>query len=397
MIKEVHWSEKMKVYFEQIIRVTPSQFKNFASGSLVREIEEKTRERNATEVEEQDLVKAFLDSIPVFFRSDMIKLLKDLGINTSRPKEEQIPKNDLVKMKSDIIQAAELAEVSYNEMLLDKIMKVYEENFSCTRSSITFSTTTKRVEHRGLSVQLVDIFNKYDPFKMAKDNQLLPNVDSVVNKFMQEIKSYVPILGYRIEFGVMTGIEQIDVMCASHLPQPVERLFSLRSTPDSLRGAKQFLDKFQLKFSCMFGVNYLKGILTLQFMTKQVQKINAQYIESMLKDLGYKIPVKGVMDLCERAVMVSLDFSCTKSQPDSVSFEMVAHSIEEVPKNLNGFIENYVQNAPFKGERKKYLYIVTFTRNGQFLKLKNDYSGTAVDCITGPFSTKNFRIQHAGH
>lgn len=397
MIKEVHWSEKMKIYFEQIMRVIPAQFKNFASGSLVREIEEKARERNATEVEEQDLVKAFLDSIPVFFRSDMIKLLKDLGIDTSKSKEENMPKNDLAKLKSDIIKAAELAEVSYDEMLLDKMMKVYQENFLGNRTCIAIGTTTRRVEHRGLSVQIIDIFNKYDPFKLAKRNQLLPNMGSPLDKFMEEIKNYIPILGYGIEFGVMTGIEQIYVMCASHLPQPIERIFSLKNTPDSIKGAKQLLAKLQLKFSCVFGINYLKGMLTLQFMTKQVEKLDAKYIEDMLKELGYKIPAKGVVELCEKAIMISTEFSCTKSLPDSVSFQMIAHSMEEVPKNLNGFIENYVQNAPFKKEKKKYIYTVTFTRNGQFLKLQNDYSGNSVDSLTGPFSVKNFHGKHLGH
>lgn len=390
IIKDVYWPEKMKVYFEQTMRATPSQFRNFASGTLVREVEDKARERNASEVSEQDLVKAFLDSIPVFFRGDMVKLLKDLGIDISRPKEESAPVNNIPKMKEDIIKSANLAGVSYNEMLMDKILKAYEVSFSGMHTCISFGTTTRRVEHRGLSIYIVDVYNQFDPFEIAKRNQLLVNHDSPIELFVQEVKKHVQRLGFGLEFGVMTGMEQINVMCATHIPQTVEQVLALGSAPDSLRANIPFLKKYQLQYLSVVGVNYLKNMITFQFVTNQISNFNVEYIESMLEELGYKVPAKTILEICLKAVLISIDFSATKKQPDSISFKMCANSIDEVPKNLNSFVENYAVNAPFRSDKKKYTYIITFTRSGQFLKIQNDYSGTSVDSLSGPFNQRAY-------
>lgn len=380
----------MKLYFEQTMRATPTQLRNVASGSLVREIEDKARERNATEVAEQDLVNAFLDSIPVFFRGDMIKLLKDLGINIARSKEDKMPMNDLVQMKEDIRKAAVLAGVSYNEEIVDRIMKAYEVNFSGVRTCISFSTTTKRIEHRGLSVHYVDVFNQNNPYQIAVEKHLLPDNGLPVDKFFNEVTSSIPVLGYAVDFGVTTGIERIYVACASHIPQKINKISVLKNAPESLTINMPLLEKYHLHYASMFGVNYLKSLASVQFMTKQIKKFNAEYIENMLKDFELKIPQKGVLDLCTNAIVVIIEFSYVRHQIDSITFRTCVHSLEEIPKNLNSLVDNYARNVPFKSSKRKYMYSVTFTRSGQYLEISNDYSGTTVDSMTGPFNQKEY-------
>lgn len=388
IIKDIYWPEKMKLFFEQTMRATPSQFRSIASGNLVREIEDKTRERNGNEVEEQDLVNAFLDSIPVYFRSDMMKLLSDLGINITRTKEETIPVNDLVKMKEHIIESAELAGVTYDNQILDSLMQAYKESFSNIRSCIAFSTSTKKVEHRGLTIHVVDIFNKFDPYKIAIENHLLAKNDMPIDYFIPQLREKVPLLGYMMEFNAALGIESLSVMCASHLPQKLERIAKMECAPQSMKLNVKYLAKYGITHASVYGANYLKGCIWTYCMAKQFEQLTCEKIENMLVDFDYKIPSRNMIELCLNVNSIIIEFSYIKKQPESIGFQVCVDSFEDIPKNMNSFIENYAKNVSFKSEKKKYMYIVVFTKNGQYLQLKSDYSATMVDCLTGPFNQK---------
>lgn len=389
IIKDVFWPEKMKLYFEQTMRATPSQFRNFASGNLVREIEDKARERNGTEVEEQDLVKAFLDTIPVYFRSDMVKLLADLGINVSRPKQEQIPVNDLVVVKDAIIKATGLAGVSHSEQIIESVMKAYEESMLNFHTCISFRTNTRRPEHRGLLVHIVDIFTQNNPYRVAIDNHLLPDNDMPIDKLFNELHDKIPVLGHTIEFGVETGIERIGIMSASHLPYRLSKILNLPSIPDSIRTNLPILERFHLKNVSIFSVDYLRTQVATRFMTIQIPNMNVEWIENILRSLEFKVPSSTIMELCVNAISIITGFSYIKSQLDYISFQVCVGSLEEMPKNMNSFIENYARNAPFRSENSKYVFSVVFMKNGQLLEIENDYSGTLVDSLTGPFNQKN--------
>ncbi len=371
------------------MRATPSQFRNVASGSLLREIEDKTRERNGTEVEEQDLVNAFLDTIPVYFRGDMVKLLADLGINTVRKKEEKIPHNDISKMKEAIIRSAELAGVGYDNQVIDSVIKAYELGASSIRSNIVFGTTTKKTEHRGLTIHISDIFNPLNPYQIAVQNHLLPNNGVQVDKLVDEVLVNVPVLGYMVEFNVSIGIESIGVLCASHLPQKLEKMSRLKCMPESFRKNVPILEKRGLHSASIYGANYLKGTAWAYCMSNQIQNPTIEWLEGLLSEFEYKIPSRTVLELCLKFNSVTIEFSYIKMMPDSITFQMCASSFDEIPKNLNNFIENFGRNLPFRQEdKKKYMYAITFTRNGQYLHMKGDYSGTMVDSLTGPFNQK---------
>lgn len=391
IIKDVFWPEKMKLYFEQTMRATPSQFRNFASGNLVREIEDKTRERNGTEVEEQDLVKAFLDTIPVYFRSDMVKLLADLGINVSRPKQEKVPVNDLVVVKGAIIKAADLAGVSHSEQIIESVMKAYERSLLNYHTSISFRTNTRRPEHRGLLVHIADIFTQNNPYKIAVDNHLLPNNDMPIDHLFNELNAKIPVLGYTIEFGVETGVERIGVMSASHLPYRLSKILDLPSVPESVKVNQPIFEQHNLTHVSIFAVDYLRSQIATRFMTIQVPNLNVEWIEDLLRSLDFKVPSRTITELCLNAVSVIAGFSYIKTQLDYISFQVCVESFEELPKNLNNFIESYAKNAPFRSSKNKYVYSVVFMKNGQLLEIENDYSGTLVESLTGPFNQKNLQ------
>lgn len=388
IIKDIYWPEKMKLYFEETMRATPSQFRNIASGSLVREIEDKTRERNGTEVEEQDLVNAFLDTIPVFFRNDMVKLLADLGINISRKKEDTVPVNDINKMKEAILKAVELAGVTYDNKVLDNIINAYKQSLSSIRTNIVFGTTTRKAEHRGLTVHFSDVYNQLNPYQIAVDNHLVPKNDLPIDRFLNEVMEIVPILGYMVEFNVAVGIENMGILCASHLPQKIEKIAALKSAPDSMRTELPILKKYGICQASIFGVNYLKGTAWAYCMSNQCNDITIEAIQNMLSEFNYKIPSSNILELCLKSNSIMIEFSYHKRQPDSITFQMCVESFDEIPSNLNNFIEHFGKNLEFRSDKHKYLYAVTFLKNGQILHLKGDYSGSMVDCLTGPFNQK---------
>lgn len=385
VIKDVYWPEKMKVYFEHTIRVTPAQFRNVASGNLVRDIEDKARERNSNEVSEEDLVGAFLDSIPVFFRPDMIKLLKDLGISVAeRSKKEK--KIDINSLRADIKSAADLVDVSCKDQILDSILKAFEVSLTSYRTCISLSTSTKRVEHRGLSVQFIDLFNKVNPYKKAVEEHMLPYNDLPMEHFMEECSVGNPIIGYLVQFGVTTGIEKIVMMCASYLPQSMEQTSKLKSAPDSIRANLPILEKNELKYGVMYGVNYLKNLIMVHFMTKQINNFGVEYIENMLSDFNFKVPQRSIIELCKNSVMITMNFSYVNNQPDTISFLSCIDGTGSLPKNLNSVVYDFTDNVPSKQKVVKFILSVVFTKNSQSLEIQSDYLGSITDRMGGPLN-----------
>jgi hypothetical protein len=121
-------------------------------------------------------------------------------------------------------------------------------------------------------------------------------------------------------------------------------------------------------------------------MANQLPKVTTQWFGNLLKKFDYKVPSDTILELCLNLNSITAEFSYIKSQPDSITVQVCVNVFEEVPKNLNKFIENFGRNLEFRSEKKKYMYAITFTKNGQYLHLKGDYSGTMVDCLTGPFN-----------
>ncbi|MDD3296892.1 MAG: DUF2621 family protein [Candidatus Omnitrophica bacterium] len=81
---DIKWNEKAKEVFDKVINNLP-QFHRSIAEKLVKETAESlAKERNASEVGEQDLVKAFFQEVPPAFKDMMKRLMSQQSIDYSR-------------------------------------------------------------------------------------------------------------------------------------------------------------------------------------------------------------------------------------------------------------------------------------------------------------------------
>ncbi|MCX5696803.1 MAG: hypothetical protein NTU54_02320 [Candidatus Omnitrophica bacterium] len=77
----MEWELKTEKKFRFFISRIPVFHRGIAEGVVTRKAEELARSRNASQVEEQDVVAAFFSDVPSPFYSMMLRLLEQTGFD----------------------------------------------------------------------------------------------------------------------------------------------------------------------------------------------------------------------------------------------------------------------------------------------------------------------------
>ncbi|MCX5714380.1 MAG: hypothetical protein NT033_06140 [Candidatus Omnitrophica bacterium] len=77
----MEWELKTKNKFRLFISKIPVFHRGIADEAVTRKAEETARSRNATQVQEQDVVAAFFSDVPSPFYSMMLRLLEQTGFD----------------------------------------------------------------------------------------------------------------------------------------------------------------------------------------------------------------------------------------------------------------------------------------------------------------------------
>ncbi len=83
-VYQVVWPQKIKEDFEHLIGFVPVELRPIAYKAIVESANENARTRGASEVIEKDMVTAFLQNTPPFFRDNVCKSLKGIGVDLSK-------------------------------------------------------------------------------------------------------------------------------------------------------------------------------------------------------------------------------------------------------------------------------------------------------------------------
>ncbi|MFX1479025.1 MAG: U32 family peptidase [Promethearchaeota archaeon] len=75
----LQWNPETAKLFEEILKLTPPQFQSMARIAISSLAEEKTKKRNSQEVNNQDMIEAFIEGTPNAFQADMREGLKKYG------------------------------------------------------------------------------------------------------------------------------------------------------------------------------------------------------------------------------------------------------------------------------------------------------------------------------
>jgi hypothetical protein len=76
----INWNPETEKIFNELIKLSPSQFQSMARMAISSLAEEKAKKRNADIVENQDIIEAFIEGTPGPFQNDMREGLDKYGL-----------------------------------------------------------------------------------------------------------------------------------------------------------------------------------------------------------------------------------------------------------------------------------------------------------------------------
>ncbi len=278
----------------------------------------------------------------------------------------------LEQLQGDIIRAAEVAEVPYNEKKIGNVLKAYCDFF--LSSAVTFVTSTKPKEKRALSYRYVDIQTPHNPFDIALKNGFITKLNHPIDNLFNEIVVQYPIMGYGIDADSAYGLAKIWTFF--QIPQSLTKAYTMTSLPKSIKNNADYFSKFDLKDFHLFALDYRKLSINLYFMVKELGMFPPEKVARMIGDLGLNIPSQEILEYCSKAITIYYSFSWTSPRIERVCFGVIAEDQSEVPTHLHPVIEHYAAQAPFFTETRKFILGITPSHDGDYIKIESDYADT---------------------
>ena len=378
----MNWQPKLKVLYEDMVLRIPEMIRPVIKPMLLETSEKKCMERNGKSVTEMDLVVALFEVTPPAFQPTMIEDLKILGVNVDLylPKVNSDFKlnNDLNQMVKDIQKLCILTEVNFNEKAIWKALNAFKEFYS--GSSLSIRTTTKPVERRDVSVRYVEMMIPHnpDPYKVALNEGLIEKNGHPIHKMILETLDTFDVMGYGVDIDARKGFSKIWPFI---IPRSINPLFSMKYIPESIKKYEAYFKKHSLTTLALFAFDFLKNTTNIYFMVKDTSTATYEKCKTLVEELGFKPASREIMESCRNAAHLNFTFSWDSEKIERLCFGIACHDVKKVPVHFHPLIQKFVEESPFQSDIHKFIYGVTFTPDGMYYKIENDYNGTMVDFL----------------
>ena len=378
----MEWQPKIKKLYEDMVLRIPEMVRPVIKPMLLETSEKKCVERNGKNINEMDLVVALFEVTPPAFQSTMIEDLKSLGVDVDLylPKVNSDFKlnNNLNQMVKDIQTLCELTDVDFNEEAIWKALNAYEKFYS--GSSLSIRTTTKPVERRDVSVRYVEMMIPHnpDPYITALNEGLIKKNGHPIHKMIVEALEVFDIMGYGVDIDARKGFSKIWPFI---IPGSIDPLFSMKYIPESIKNYESYFKKHGLTTLALFAFDFSHNTTNIYFMLKNPSTATYENCRRLVEDLGFEVASKEVMEYCCNAVHLNYSFSWDSEKIERLCFGMACHDAKEVPMHFHPLMKKFIEGSPFQSDIHKFIYGITFTPNGLYYKIENDYNGTMVDFL----------------
>lgn len=283
----------------------------------------------------------------------------------------------LNQLFDDLIKAAEIAEVPYDADVLRKNLDAYGDFYS--RAAVTFKTTTKPKDKRGLTARYVELKVPHDPYSIAVTNGFITEENHPIYNLYHEIKSKYPILGYGVDVDVAYGLSKIWAFI--QIPQPISEAFTMPSLPESIKNSLDYFSRNNLNDFSLFAIDYRDKTINVYFMMNEPGIYSTEEISDMISQAGFKVPTQEILEHCSKTATIYYTYSWTTTRIERLCFGMAAPDPSAVPTHLDPLVDVYTKHAPIIGEKRGFIYSMTFSHSGDYIKIENDYSGTMIDLM----------------
>ena len=284
---------------------------------------------------------------------------------------------DLDRLSCDIVAAAELAHAPYDREVIRRGLQAYGSFFA--GSPVSFRTSTKKGPERRLNVRYVELGVPHDPYATALAEGFIRHEGHPLDNLLPEIQATYPVVGYGVDLEVAYGLEKIWPFFP-HLPQPAARAYAMPSLPDAVKAQAGYFEKYGLEDFSLFALDYRNRTINLYFMVRPGH-LAPETIAGMIGDLGFQVPGQEILGYCSMAIPVYFTFSWDSPRVERLCFATVAFDERMLPTHLHPLIDRYCAGAPFAGPQRTFIFNLTFTRKGDFIKIENDYTGSMTDLM----------------
>jgi len=288
-------------------------------------------------------------------------------------------KTNLQQMYDDIVKAAEIAEVPYDQGAIQRVLDAFRAYFS--GSAISFVTNTRPQKERHLSVRYVEIQVPHDAYDIALEHGLIAKQGHPIDDLIPELRSRYSILGYGADMVVGHGLAKIWQFFRA-LPV-VEEVSATPSLPASVGQHTAYFSKYDLRYVSLFAMDYRHKTTNMYFMVKEPGLFPPAKIIGMIEDLGFNAPTDELLEHCSRAVTIYYTFSWDSPKVERICFGTIAPKPSLIPTHLHPLLERYVAQAPCLSKDRVFIHSVTLARNGSFIKIENDYTGSMTLLMRG--------------
>jgi len=378
----MEWQPEVKQIFESVVLGVPEMVRPAVKPALFDGAEKKCMERNGKKVVEMDLIVALFEVTPPAFQPTMIEDLEKLGIDynryLSKIQADFKLNTDLNQLVKDLVKISDFTGVKSDEKAIWKGIKAYEKYFAGAPLSIR--TTTKPEEKRDVAVRYVEMFipHKPDPYTTAINNGLLVSNGHPIHKMIIEAIDSFDIMGYGVDVDVKYGLSKIWPFV---IPGSIDPIFSMKSIPSSIEKYKDYFEKHGLTAFSLFAFDFLHNTTNIYFMLKQPPKSTYESCVNLVEELGFKLASEEVMEGCRKAAHLNFTFSWDSEKIERLCFGITCDDSNEVPMHLHPLIKEFIEKTPLQSESRKLVWGVTFTNNGLYYKIENDYNGAMVDFL----------------
>jgi len=378
----MEWEPKIKQLYENMVLKIPEMVRPVVKSTLLEAAEKKCEERNGKIVAEMDLIVALFEVTPPAFQPIMIQDLDALNVdyNLYLPKVSSGFKcnTDLNQMVKDILKLGEITGVKCNEKKIWKVLNTYSKFF--IGSPVSMRTTTKPVENRDIAIRYVEMMMPHnpDPYTTAINKGLINNEGHPIHELILEAQDTFDIMGYGVDLDARCGLSKIWPFI---IPGSIKPLFSMKSIPPSMKNYEDFFLRHNLTAFSLFAFDFSHKTMNIYFMLQKPSKASYKNCKSLIEDLGFKLPSSELIERCCDAVHLNFTFSWESDKIERLCFGMACNDYNEVPVHLNPLLREFVEKTPLQSEKCKFIWGVTFTDNGLYYKIENDYNGTMVDFL----------------
>lgn len=276
----------------------------------------------------------------------------------------------------DLLHTTRLVEVAYSETSIRNVLDTFGAGF--LTGSVQFKTTSRPAPRRGLYFRQETMGQQQHALDIARDANLLPNLDRPVDQLLHQVYATCPLQGFGIDAEVKYGLAKIWHFLGEDVP--IDQFYRLPAIPTSLVAHAPLFAEHQLRVIRVLGADYQHDSMNIYFPTRHPLHHTPQFVKSLISSQGFALPSAEMIERCTDALSVAMTFNWRSQRIERMCFYTRARGRAAVPAG-DPVLTRFAQEAPTLGHAPFFIMGWSFGIADTYVKIEGDYSGDLAEAV----------------